>query len=114
MPEQEQINLTLDEYQQFALRTWTRRAEEDANFGYLALGINDEAGEVAKVVKRAFWHGKEVDREAMKEELGDTLWYIAVFAHELGYTLEEVGADNIAKLRARYPGGFVQRWGNGR
>lgn len=106
--------MTLDEYQDFALRTWTRRAEEEANMGYLALGLCDEAGEVAKVVKRAFWHGKEIDREELKKELGDTLWYIAVFAHELGFTLEDVGAYNIVKLRNRYPAGFVQRWNNGR
>lgn len=106
--------MTLDEYQAFALRTWAPWADESANYGYLALGLNGEAGEVAEGVKKYKRHGKDLDREAMKKELGDMLWYLAVFAHELGFTLEDVAADNIAKLKARYPGGFVQRWSNGK
>ena len=110
--EQEQIDLTLNDYQKLALVTWQPWADEDANMGYLALGLNGEAGEVAEHVKKFMRHGKELDRAAMKKELGDTLWYASVMAYELGFTLEDVAADNIAKLRGRYPGGFVQRWGD--
>jgi len=115
MPD-EQLDLTLDHYQDLALTTWKRTPGDQVDdLAYLALGLNGEAGEVAEHIKKRLRHGKEIDRDAIKHELGDLLWYAAVMAHELGFSLEDVAADNIAKLRARYPGGFVQRWGgNGR
>lgn len=103
--------MTLDEYQDFALATWKRTpGDEIDDLAYLALGLNGEAGEVAEHIKKRLRHGKELDRDALKKELGDMLWYTAVMAHELGFRLEDVAADNIVKLRARYPSGFVQRW----
>ena len=110
----EQIDLTLNDYQALALVTWQPWADDSANYGYLALGLNGEAGEVAEHVKKKMRYGKDLDHDALKKELGDLLWYASVMAHELGYTLEDVAADNIAKLRGRYPGGFVQRWGDGK
>lgn len=106
----EETLLTMNEYQDFALRTWQRHSDESANLGYLTLGLNGEAGEVAEHVKKRLRHGKDLDRDALKKELGDMLWYLAVMAYELGFRLEDVAADNIVKLRARYPAGFVQRW----
>lgn len=112
----EKLDLTLDDYQALALTTWKRTPGDQVDdLAYLALGLNGEAGEVAEHIKKRLRHGKEIDRDAIKKELGDLLWYTAVMADELGFSLEDVAADNIAKLRARYPGGFVQRWGsNGR
>jgi NTP pyrophosphatase (non-canonical NTP hydrolase) len=71
-----------------------------------ALGISGEAGEVADLVKKYIGHGHALNREKVKKELVDVLWYVAVLAHRLGFTLEEVAAANVAKLRARYPEGF--------
>lgn len=112
----EQLALTLDDYQDLALTTWKRTPGDQVDdLAYLALGLNGEAGEVAEHIKKRLRHGKEIDRDELKKELGDLLWYAAVMADELGFSLEDVAADNIAKLRARYPAGFVQRWGsNGR
>ncbi len=106
--------LTMNDYQELALRTWQPWADESANYGYLALGLNGEAGEVAEEVKKNMRHGRDLDHVALKKELGDMLWYLTIFAHELGFTLEDVAAANIVKLNERYPGGFVQRWSDGR
>ena len=35
------------------------------------------------------------------KEIGDVLWYCAALAHDIGYTLEEVGNMNVEKLRSR-------------
>jgi len=40
------------------------------------------------------------------EELGDILWYVAVYAHDIGVDLEEVAERNIEKVAKRYPNGF--------
>lgn len=42
----------------------------------------------------------------MAEELGDVCWYVAEMASGLGLLLEEIMAQNIEKLRKRYPDGF--------
>lgn len=71
-----------------------------------ALGIAGEAGEVADLVKKYIGHGHALEREKVKKELGDVLWYVAVLANRIWYTLEDVASANVAKLRARYPDGF--------
>ena len=45
-------------------------------------------------------------RQHMMEELGDTLWYIALAAKALDTTIENMALDNIAKLKFRFPDKF--------
>lgn len=39
-------------------------------------------------------------------ELGDVLWYAALLAYVLGYTLDDIACANLSKLGSRYPNGF--------
>lgn len=41
----------------------------------------------------------------LKRELGDVLWYWANACRALGYDPNDVVAENVEKLQARYPGG---------
>lgn len=107
--------LTMNEYQDMALATWARTPNDpDSDLAYLTLGMVGETGEVAEHVKKHLRHGKPLDYDELKKELGDALWYISVMAYELGFRLEDVAADNIVKLNDRYPGGFVKRWSDGK
>lgn len=106
--------LTMNDYQDMALSTWSRTpSAPDADLAYLTLGLVGETGEVAEHIKKHLRHGKLLDRDALRKELGDAQWYIAVLSHELGFKLEDVGAENILKLKARYPQGFAKRWSDG-
>lgn len=72
-----------------------------------AIGLNDEAGEVAGLVKKHIFHGHPIDREKLIKELGDVLWYLNYTAVRCcGITLLDVMRQNITKLSARYPEGF--------
>ena len=74
-----------------------------------ALGLTAESGEFTEVVKKIFLQGKPYTEENvfhMKRELGDILWYWCQGCLALGYTPEEVMAENIRKLEKRYPNGF--------
>jgi NTP pyrophosphatase (non-canonical NTP hydrolase) len=53
--------------------------------------------------------GHELDREKLRKELGDVLWYMAMLLDGVDMTFEEVMEANIAKLKARYPEKFSTR-----
>lgn len=69
------------------------------------MGLAGEAGEVVDLLKKHLYHGKPLDREKLKLELGDTLWYLADVARQHGILLSEVRDGNVAKLGARFPKG---------
>src|SRR5262245_50836576 len=71
-------------------------------------GLTTELGELADIFKRYVYYGKRVDIRAVKEELGDLLWYVGTLCNATGLSLEDVMAANIAKLRARYPDKFTE------
>jgi NTP pyrophosphatase (non-canonical NTP hydrolase) len=96
-------------YQQECLRTANSNPDATSERDRLAnwaLGLAGEAGEVADEIKKHLFHGKPLDREALLKECGDCAWYLAVLSHELGFSLPEVFASNIRKLRTRFPLGF--------
>jgi NTP pyrophosphatase (non-canonical NTP hydrolase) len=102
--------MQFNEYQELAERTANKVIKDGvlvryANFG---MGIAGEAGEVCNYLKKVVFHGHPLNLEKLKEELGDTLWYIATIATTAGTTIEEVAIANIEKLKVRYPDGFSE------
>lgn len=99
--------MNLSDYQREAERTMTL---DPARFSELlcifTLGLAGESGEVVELVKKRIGHGHELDREKLRKELGDVLWYLAALSSLNGLELSEVAAGNVLKLRARYPEGF--------
>ena len=71
---------------------------------YDGLGLG-EAGEVQGKIKKIIRdNGGIITPEAVdgiKDELGDTLWYITSMCKNLGITLEDVAVANINKLHDR-------------
>lgn len=100
--------MNLNEYQQAALRTAQVGADllEPIDTAGDALGIAGEAGEVADLIKKHIRHGHPLDKDKVAKELGDVLWYVAVLAHRIGWSLDGVAQANVEKLRKRYPEGF--------
>ena len=94
--------MTFDDYQKQALKTVLPTAN---NLPYIALGLTNEAGEVAGKVKK--WvrdDGSDMtrlDKAALVDELGDTLWYLALMAQMLEVNLSEIAEKNISKLADR-------------
>ncbi len=73
-----------------------------------AIGIASEGGEFAEIVKKCVFQGKPLDSETIfhaKRELGDIMWYWINSCRALGLDPNEVLAENVNKLKARYPGG---------
>lgn len=95
-----------NEYQKYALRT--QKADRDPRDRLIVsmMGLCGEAGEASNIVKKHVFHGHDLDREHLKEELGDVAWYLAAAADAIGVSLNDILQANIDKLYARYPGGF--------
>jgi NTP pyrophosphatase (non-canonical NTP hydrolase) len=70
------------------------------------LGLAGEVGEVVELVKKARFHGLTLDKEKLKSECGDVLWYLTDLCAQAGFTLADAAQANTDKLRARYPDGF--------
>jgi NTP pyrophosphatase (non-canonical NTP hydrolase) len=70
------------------------------------MGLCGESGEAIDLVKKHLHQGHELDKAALKKELGDIAWYLAEAAYALDTDLDAIFEANIAKLKTRYPEGF--------
>jgi NTP pyrophosphatase (non-canonical NTP hydrolase) len=98
--------LHIQEYQHLALSTFTMKSTDQLNaIMYAALALNGEAGEIAEKVKKVLRDKRgNFEREdfiALAYELGDVLWYVAVMAHLIGFSLIGIMKMNIKKLANR-------------
>lgn len=100
------INMTINEYQQLAMRTLNPNLSEKEVLINGVMGLCGESGEAIDIVKRHLAQGHELDKEHLAKELGDIAWYLAETATVLGYSLEDILQMNIDKLKKRYPEGF--------
>ena len=98
--------MTLDDYQQAALRTVNPALDQRDRLIDAGVGLAEEAAEVLGLIRKRVFQAKVVGDERMIEELGDVLWCLAVTAHTLGISLSTVAAENQAKLARRHPDGF--------
>ena len=80
-------NLTFNKYQRKARETAVY-PEEHAE-SYTVLGLLGEAGEIAQLAKRRLRDGLVLDRERLASEVGDCLWYFAMYLFERGCPMPE-------------------------
>lgn len=112
--------MTATEYQTQAHRTIAGHAAE--NISYLSFGLVAEVGEVADKIAKAVRRGEisinndeiiikrgsvEELTQNIADELGDVLWFVAMLARRLGYSLEEVMKLNLDKLADRQRRGVI-------
>ncbi|HEU5103060.1 MAG TPA: nucleoside triphosphate pyrophosphohydrolase family protein [Roseiflexaceae bacterium] len=104
-------------YQRESRKTWGV-IPVDHPIVYPTLGLANEAGEVAGKIKKIFRDKggliEDADRQALKYELGDVLWYLTQICTELDLTLQEVAAANLEKLFSRQARGQIRGEGDER
>ncbi len=69
------------------------------------LGLAAETGSILNIYKKYLRDGIDLaaNREFLREELGDLLWYAAAVATACGLDLEDVAQANLARAGDRYP-----------
>jgi NTP pyrophosphatase (non-canonical NTP hydrolase) len=98
--------MKMNNYQEKAMRTFNTELNDFHAMLYAALKLTGEAGEVSDYIGKWVGQGHNLDMDRLIEELGDVLWYIALFSKLTGVSLQEIADRNIEKLERRYPQGF--------
>jgi len=106
--------MIMDSYQRVARKTVIYPRKQ--MIIYPALGLAGEAGEVCEKVKKYLRQDYDLDelKEIIEDELGDVLWYIANLATDLGLSLDNLAAKNLAKLHDRQNRNVLQGDGDDR
>jgi NTP pyrophosphatase (non-canonical NTP hydrolase) len=110
--------MKFDEYQKRALATVLTTDDKFKDLLHWVLGINGESGEIAEKVKKIIrdknGQVSDADKQDLAKEIGDVLWYLAVFADQLGVSLDEIAQKNLDKLQSRKQRGVLGGSGDNR
>lgn len=91
----------------FNSRDMTVKSELSIDVLHAIIGISTEAGELLDAAKKYLFYAKDIDYVNLDEEIGDILWYIAIYCNARNITIESLMQQNIAKLMERYPEKFT-------
>ena len=118
----------IDQYMEFVDGTTSQPSKNNAEFIHrmqeldkqgvdiarlltAAIGRSAEGGEFAEIVKKVTFQGKVLTDDTkvhLLRELGDVFWYYSQACMALGFDFNQVVAQNMAKLLARYPTGSFE------
>lgn len=105
------------EYDEFVDSLWIDSELPEHDVIRCALALSEEAGEAAGKLKKKL-RGDSMDESMFAwntaQELGDVLFYVAKYAHLLGYTLADIARLNTVKLSDRKERGVVKGSGDAR
>lgn len=137
-----QHDLTFNQYSADVTRH-AQYPNEGRNMVYPAMGIVGESGELADKIKK-YWRNESAKtlekfagsfaamqdhaclnamsaksmpdefRMEVAKEIGDVLWYLNALAKEINFTLEEIAALNMQKLRDRAERNVIKSIGDNR
>ena len=100
--------MNFNEYQEACSRTFNNNLTSEQALANIGLGLAGESGEVCEPIKKHLFHGKPLEKEHMKKEVGDLMFYVAWACSQLDFTMEEAAIANIEKLKQRWPQGFLK------
>jgi NTP pyrophosphatase (non-canonical NTP hydrolase) len=100
--------MSFEKYQEWCNTKWKTDNSQRDQVLECALGFG-ESGESQGTIKKWLFHGHDYDEYAIKDEMGDQLYYIVQMCNILGFSINSVIVQNIVKLNERYPNGFESK-----
>jgi len=97
--------MTDSKYLEKCKRTMNTKISDDIGL-HCAIGLSTETNEILDAYKKARFYGRGLDKQNIKEEIGDVMWYLIQLCEQVDYSLEQAKIDNIKKLEKRYPNKF--------
>jgi len=99
---------SLKQYQQACKLTAKKFETPEKEILTWGLGVSGEAGDIAGCIKKTFAYDND-QRAGIKENIGDTMWYLAMICNFFNWDMQEILNENLEKLKARYPQGFTEK-----
>lgn len=96
--------MSLKEFQEGCKITAKKFETKEKEIFTWGLGIVGEAGDIAGCIKKTYAHDND-QRHGIRENIGDTLWYMAMICNFYEWDMEEILKENLEKLKKRYPDG---------
>jgi NTP pyrophosphatase (non-canonical NTP hydrolase) len=78
------------------------------------IGLTEELGEVASLVKRYLRDGTPISKDKLKAELGDVTFYTVAFGNCFDISLTDIINSNVEKLNSRAARGKIKGSGDNR
>lgn len=105
----------IDDYADWTVGFWFsgHNRPEKESLAIMGLGLAGEAGEVVEHIKK-FIRDDHIDRDALKKELGDQLYYWARICKQFDFEPTEVIRANVEKLTSRSERGKLRGDGDDR
>lgn len=97
----EQLGQTDNNFSEYANKANKLDGEKLMLLHY-CIGASTEANELLDHMKKVIFYEREIDVVNIKEECGDILWYIAGLCRMYNWSMEDLMATNLSKLKARY------------
>ena len=98
--------MNMNEYQEEARRTQRTDLPLWALREHALFGLSSEVGEVSGLHQKVH-QGHPMDEAALRLEIGDVLWFVAELCDCYGWSMDDIAAANIQKLRVRYKDKFT-------
>lgn len=98
--------MKFEDYIQECKRTYAWQGLPDIEVYMLCMGLAGETGEVIDYLKKVGFQGHELNKEKLKSEMGDIMWYFAMLCNFFNIKFDDILKLNIEKLQKRYPNGF--------
>ena len=94
---------TANEFQAFACEKWFGSKDwQETEYLYVPLlGLVGEAGEVAEKFKKHYRGDGPLNHKDVATEISDVIFYAAILADRLGFTLEEIMELQVRKIEGR-------------
>lgn len=111
--------MDFDEYQKIANTTATFDGNQEVHkLMFITLGVVGESGEIAEKIKKIVRNNDGAvsteDRESLKNEIGDVLWYLSQLSRVLGFKFSEAAAANLSKIQDRKARDVIKSTGDNR
>ena len=97
--------MQISHYQDLAARTINRELSFQELIRHALFGLCGEVGEIHSLFQKRY-QGHDFKSGDLRKEIGDCCWMLAELCTAHGWSMDEICAENIEKLRKRYPEGF--------
>lgn len=99
---------TFEEYQAVASKVPVSLRNDRGRVELPVRGLQEEAGKIGSLLRRAFGSGRIVltqeQSSELKDRLSDALWYLTRICSETGIALNDLAVHSVAQFESRTKG----------